>query len=61
MSAVEEVERIAARLREIAARLRDPGLAGEEADGLAREAADLVSRAGQRLESAVAESDDERE
>ena len=45
----------AERLREIAARLRDPDLPEEEAEGLAREAAELVSRAGSEIESALRE------
>jgi len=45
----------AERLREIAARLRDPDLPEEEAEGLAREAADLVSKAGSEIEGALRE------
>ncbi|MEK6271373.1 MAG: hypothetical protein AABM42_01835 [Actinomycetota bacterium] len=45
----------AERLREIAARLRDPDLPEEEAEGLAREAAELVSRASSEIESALRE------
>jgi hypothetical protein len=48
-------EQHAERLREIAARLRDPDLPEEEAEGLAREAAELVSRAGSEIESALRE------
>ena len=61
MSAADEVRAAAARLREIADRLRDPDLPESETDGLAREAADLVAKAGQDLERAVAETDRERE
>ena len=61
MSAADEVRAAAARLREIADRLRDPDLPECETDGLAREAADLVAKAGQDLERAVAETDRERE
>ena len=61
MSTAQEIERIAARLREIAASLRSDELPEEEADGLAREAADLVTEAGNRLERADAELDDARE
>ncbi len=43
------------RLREIAARLRDPALPEEDAEGLAREAAELVSKAGAEIESALRE------
>ena len=45
----------AERLREIAARLRDPELLEGEAEGLAREAAELVSKAGAEIESALRE------
>ena len=45
----------AERLREIAARLRDPDLPEEEAESLAREAADLVSKAGSEIEGALRE------
>jgi hypothetical protein len=48
-------EQLAERLREIAARLRDPHLAEEEAEGLAREAAELVSKASSEIESALRE------
>ena len=41
---------ISERLREIAERLRDPELADAEAEGLAREAADLVAQAGNEIE-----------
>lgn len=61
MSAADEVRAAAARLREIADRLRDPELPESETDGLAREAADLVAKAGQDLERAVSETDRERE
>ncbi len=45
----------AERLREIAARLRDPDLPEEEAEGLAREAAELVSQASSEIEIALRE------
>ena len=48
-------EQLAARLREIAARLRDPDLPEAEAEGLAREAAELASKAGSEIESAMRE------
>jgi hypothetical protein len=38
------------RLDEIAGRLRNPELRPEEAEGLAREAADLVARASAEIE-----------
>jgi hypothetical protein len=52
---MSSTEQLAERLREIAARLGDPELPEEEAEGLAREAADLVSRAGSEIESALRE------
>jgi hypothetical protein len=51
-----ELERIAERLRELAELLRDPALEDERADELAREAADLASRAGAEAEAALKES-----
>ena len=51
-----EVERLAARLRELAQELRDPELAPERAEVLAREAADLVGRAGNVIERTLRES-----
>jgi hypothetical protein len=41
------------RLGEIATRLGDPGVGAEEAERLAREAADLVARASSEIESAL--------
>ena len=52
---MSSTEQLADRLREIAARLRDPELSEEQAEGLAREAADLVSKAGAEIESALRE------
>ena len=60
MSAASEIDAIAGRLREIAGRLRDPDVSEEAAEGLAREAADLVSRAGNELDQAAAEAESER-
>jgi hypothetical protein len=48
-------EDLTERLREIAARLRDPDLSEEDAEALAREAADLVSKAGSEIEAALRE------
>lgn len=48
-------EELTERLREIAGRLRDPELPEEEAEALAREAADLVSKAGSEIEAALRE------
>jgi hypothetical protein len=53
MSATEQ---IAERLREIAERLRDPELGDKGAESLAREAAELVSRASAELEAALREA-----
>ncbi len=44
------------RLREIATRLRDPDLGPEEAEALAREAADLVGTASAEIEGALREA-----
>jgi hypothetical protein len=52
---MSSTEHLAERLREIAARLRDPDLAEDEAEGLAREAAELVSKASSEIESALRE------
>ena len=54
-----EIKAITAELRTIAERLRVPELADEEAERLAREAADLVARAGNELERAQSEPRDE--
>ncbi len=52
---MSSTEQHADRLREIAARLRDPDLSEEEAEGLAREAADLVGKASSEIEHALRE------
>ena len=44
------------RLREIAERLRDPELGDEQAAELAREAAELVSQAGNEIDRALREA-----
>jgi hypothetical protein len=46
-------DQLIGRLGEIAARLREPELGAEEAEGLAREAADLVARASAEIETAL--------
>jgi hypothetical protein len=51
-----DIEAIAARLRELAAELRKDELTDEQAEALAREAADLVGRAGNEIERALRES-----
>ena len=53
MSSADE---LTARLREIAERLRDPELGEEEAEALAREAADLVGKASVVIEDALREA-----
>ena len=44
-------DQLAERLREIADRLRSPEVGEEEAEALAREAADLVGKASAEIES----------
>jgi len=44
-------DELAQRLREIAERLRSPDVGEEEAEALAREAADLVGKASAEIES----------
>ena len=56
-----EVREIADRLRGMAERLRDPALADDRAEALAREAAELVSRAGNELDRALRDADADRE
>jgi hypothetical protein len=46
-----EPDQLAQRLREIAERLRSPDVDEEEAEALAREAADLVGKASAEIES----------
>ena len=48
---MSESEQLAERLRQIADRLRSPELGEEEAEALAREAADLVGKASAEIES----------
>ena len=55
--AATEVRNIAAQLNEIAGKLRDPEIGDEEAAALAREAAELVSRAGNEIDRATRESE----
>jgi hypothetical protein len=61
VNAADEITRISARLREIAELLRAPDTPEEKADELAREAADLVARAGNEIDRASAATDDEGE
>jgi len=48
---MNQPDQLAARLREIADRLRSPDVSEEEAEALAREAADLVRKASAEIES----------
>ena len=52
-----EVRSIAGQLTEIAEKLRDPEIGDEQAAALAREAAELVSRAGNEIDRATRESE----
>ncbi|MQA72831.1 MAG: hypothetical protein GEU88_00490 [Solirubrobacterales bacterium] len=54
-----EIDAMAARLRELAALLRDPEAGDEPAAELAREAAELVSRAGNEIDRVLREGDPE--
>jgi hypothetical protein len=56
---LEELRGAAGRLRELADRLRDPEVGDEQAAELAREAAEVVSRAGNEIDRALSEADDE--
>jgi hypothetical protein len=47
------VRDLSQRLREVADRLRDPELPDDQAAELAREAAELVSRAGNEIDRAL--------
>jgi gas vesicle protein len=55
----DEIKRMSERLREIAERLRDDELPDATSDELAREAADLVAKAGAEIDRAVTEIDEE--
>lgn len=48
---MSESEQLVERLRQIADRLRSPEIGEEEAEALAREAADLVAKASAEIES----------
>jgi hypothetical protein len=52
----EELERLAARLREIAEQLGDASLADDRLEELAREAAELAGQAGSEAEAALREA-----
>jgi hypothetical protein len=49
----QELERLAERLRDVAAQLQDAELAEDRMEELAREAADLAARAGSEAEAAL--------
>ena len=55
--AAAHVRELAAKLGELAERLRDPDVGDEEAASLAREAAQLVSDAGNEIDRALSEPD----
>ena len=59
-SAEEQIEKTRARLAEIAARLRADDVGDEEAERLAREAADLAGEAGAAIERALDGPEGER-
>lgn len=46
----DEIQAMAERLRELSEKLRDPGLAEEDAERLAREAADLAAQGGAAID-----------
>jgi signal transduction histidine kinase len=54
-----DIREITAELRRIAEELRAPSLSDEDAERLAREAADLVARAGNELDRASREQGEE--
>jgi hypothetical protein len=52
---LDEIRGAAAELRGLAERLRDPEIGDEQAAELAREAAEVVSRAGNQIDRALRE------
>jgi hypothetical protein len=58
---LSEIRGAADRLRELAERLRDPEIGDEQAAELAREAAEVVSRAGNEIDRALRDDGDERD
>jgi hypothetical protein len=56
---LEELRGAAGKLRELADRLRDPEVGDEQAAELAREAAEVVSRAGNDIDRALSETGDD--
>ena len=57
--AIAEIRAAAQRLRELSERLRDPELDDERAAELAREAAEVVSEAGNEIDRALREAEPE--
>ena len=57
MSHAEDVRALAEQLSEIAEKLRDPEIGDEQAAALAREAAELVSQAGNEIDRALREAE----
>ncbi|HEX2128286.1 MAG TPA: hypothetical protein VHF58_03610 [Solirubrobacterales bacterium] len=57
--AIAEIRAAAQRLRELSERLRDPELGDEQAAELAREAAQVVSEAGNEIDRALREAEPE--
>ena len=55
--AIAEIRAAAARLRELSESLRDPELGDERAAELAREAAEVVSAAGNEIDRALREAE----
>jgi hypothetical protein len=53
---VSGTDQLSERLREVAERLRDPDLDAEQAEALAREAADLAGEASAEIETALRRS-----
>jgi hypothetical protein len=51
----DEIQAMAERLRELSDKLRDPGLPEEEAERLAREAADIAARGGAAIDERLRE------
>lgn len=53
----DDLDALAAKLRELAGRLREPELGEGQAAALAREAAELVSEAGNAVDRAIRDAD----
>jgi hypothetical protein len=59
--ALDEIRGAAEELRGLAERLRDPEIGDEQAAELAREAAEVASRAGNQIDRALREDADEED